>query len=300
VSCTIEDIGMLVTTLRHWRREKDRLLVQEVLEQFDAKLTGARIQMQVDANGGLTNFDVEGIAASNERERSIQETVRQIISRVMAGFHLRIPDHAQRGGQFVEYKSELMDLPSLTSSRGSSTMVHLVTPDRPQKGLQLVQTVGEGVASVSIPTSAPDPFKQSLLSDDGTAGVTEASLGSAGGSNVAPPEDDPEVMGSTDATESGVDATYMLKATGVALFDKDNGIMTERVWSCHGFPTASSAGGTTTPPYRNVGRIQLLGSADKPDVGPTRQVAWPTREREMSELPAWIDIESMPDDRGPG
>jgi hypothetical protein len=103
-----------------------------------------------------------------------------------------------------------------------------------------------------------------------------------------------------DGSESASEITYTLKATGVALFEKETGIMTERVWACHGFPTASSANGLRTPPYRNVGRMQLLGSGDKPDVGPTRQVAWPTREREMNELAPWVDIESMPGDSSPG
>lgn len=291
VSCEIEDIGILATSQRHWRRDKDRQMVQEILDQIDAKITGARVQMQVDLHGGLNNFDIEGIDASNDREREIQETLRQIVSRVMVGFHLRIPDHAQRGGQFVEYRSELMDLPSLTSSRGTSTLVHLVTPDRPRKGLQLLQTVGEGVASVSLPVATTtDPFHASL-EDPGTLASSDEGGGMSGKGALSAEAPD----GATaDEQESTAEITYALKATGVALFEKETGIMTERVWACHGFPTASSANGMRTPPYRNVGRMRLLGTEEKPDVGPTRQVAWPTRERDMSHLPPWIDIESMP------
>ena len=65
--------------------------------------------------------------------------------------------------------------------------------------------------------------------------------------------------------------------------------MTERVWATHGSPTASSAGGTFNNPFRNIGRIQMLGKTDQPDVGPTRQLACPGNP--MEGLPTWTDLE---------
>lgn len=291
VSCAIEDIGILAASEREWKREKDREKVQLVLDQLDAKLTGAQVQMQVVEDGGITNFDIEGLDTSNERERLIQESLRQVVNRVMAGFHLRIPDHAQRGGQFVEYNNELMDLPSDTGARGSTTMVHLVTPDRPKAGLQLVQTVGEGTISSVLPSFVVEnPFHEF---DDTSGSATSGGGGSLGSGAAAPTVEAP-----TDArqTVEAVEVTYTMKATGVALFEKATGIMTERVWACTGRATAGSAGGVDTGPYRNVGRIQMLGTGDKPDVGPTRQVAWPGRQ--MVGLDPWVDIETMPSDAG--
>lgn len=285
VSCEIEDVGVVVTTQRQWRREKDRANVQAILDETDAKLTGMKVQMQVDESGGITNFDLEGLTADNEREREIQESLRQVISRMMAGFHLRIPDHAQRSGQWVEYHSELMDLPSLTASRGSTTMVHQVTP---YQGLQIVQTLGEGTISVNLPNYTKNVFSTSALTDGATLG--------AGESAEAPETGSPE-LGGTTGSESTLELVYGMNATGVAIFRKADGIMSERVWLVTGHPTSSSAGGTVTAPFENAGRILMLGEHDKPDVGPSKQVAWPGRT--MEGLDPWISIETVPTSAGP-
>jgi hypothetical protein len=289
VSCEIEDIGLLVTTFRQWRRERDREVVQKVLDEIDAKLTGLDIQMQVDESGGVTNFDLEGLVADNSRERNIQEGLRQVVSRMMAGFHLRIPDHGQRSGQWVEYHSELMDVPSLTSSRGSSTLVHLVSPIK--DGLQLVQTVGEGSAAVNLPS-----YSQEIFSTSQTTEAMEMSSGKSGGvsgSSAEAPETNPIPQSQGPGVESDIEATFSMKASGVAIFRKSDGIMSERVWVVTGMPTAGAGGGTMSAPFANKGRIQMLGENDRPDVGASKQVAWPGRV--MTGLDPWISIETMPE-----
>jgi hypothetical protein len=293
VSCEIEDVGLLVTTFRQWRRERDREVVQKVLDELDAKLTGLDIQMQVDETGGVTNFDLEGLVADNSRERNIQESLRQVVSRMMAGFHLRIPDHAQRAGQWIEYHSELMDIPSLTSSRGSSTMVHLVTPYK--DGLQIVQTVGEGSASVNLPSYSKEVFSTSRTSEavEVDSGKS-AGFGAVGGATADAPELNPIPSSDGPGTESDIEATFAMKASGVAVFRKSDGIMSERVWVVTGMPTASAGGGTLSAPFANKGRIQMLGENDRPNVGSSMQVAWPGRA--MTGLEPWISIEAMPEE----
>lgn len=290
VTCKIEDIALLATTIRNWKRERDRAMVEEVLAEIDAKLTGKVVQLQVDENGGVTNFDLEGIETSNERERQNQETLRQVITRTMAGFHLRIPDHAQRSGQWVEYNSELMDMPSLTSSRGSTTMVHQVSP---YKGNQIVQTVGEGIVSANLPNrrTVEEGIAESAISDSG-AGVTRASIGNAGGGAPSTGPQEISTVNDRVGAELAVEMTYKLGASGVAVFRKDDGIMTERVWTVEGTATASSAMGVDTGPFRNAGRIRILGQDEPVDVGPTGQVAWPGRE--MEGLPKWVPLETLP------
>jgi len=286
VGCKIEDLGIRATTHNRSRSERDRAMVQRVLDEIDAKLTGVAVQMQVDKKGGVTNFDLEGIQSDNLRERQIQESLRQVLSRVMAGFHLRIPDHAQRSGQWVEMNSELMDMPSLSASRGSTTLVHVVSP---YKENQLVQTVGEGSVAVKIPVFAEREGLGDVGSFDSgpnTSGGGEGLSPSTVAANAAP--DDGEILLRNGGSESDLEITYTMSATGVALFEKSTGIMTERVWACHGVPTASS-GVISGSPFRNVGRITMLGDDDKPDVGPTVQVAYPGQVREGLE--PWIDLE---------
>ena len=86
-------------------------------------------------------------------------------------------------------------------------------------------------------------------------------------------------------------ATYDMSVTGVAIFEKSTGIMTERVWTVHGSPTASAGSDVQLPPYKNVGRIQMLGANDRPNVGSSRQVALPGKE--IEGLDPWISLESI-------
>jgi len=289
VSCEIEDIGLLVSSQRRARREKDREMVEEVLAEIDEKLTGLRVQMQVDFKGGVTNLDLEGIVARNDRQRLIQESLRQIVRRVTAGFHLRIPDHAQREGRWIEYNSELMQLPSATASRGSTTLVHLVTP---YEGLQIVQMIGEGTTVASIPVAAAE---DSPFGDSSGQGAEISGGGDGGGGfgpvselSVASPDAGAVALASF-GNGGGIELPYSMHATGVAIFDRSNGVMRERVWAAHGFATASAAGGAGGPPFRNVGRLVQIVGDDHPSVGPTTQVALPGKT--IEGLPSWIPID---------
>ena len=270
IGCQIEDIGLLVTSLRQWRRDRDRARVQSVIDEIDAKLTGLRIQLQVDDHGGVTNIDLEGLETRTQRERTVEESLRQVVSRMVAGFHLRIPDHAQRSGGWVEYSSNLMQIPSITGSRGSVMVQHTVTR---QEGLQIVQTVGKGGTTIDLPIIDHDYVWQS--------GPNGEDAGS------------PQILGLVRTEGSSVEATWAMQAVGVAVFERETGIMSERVWLVTGLPTASAGQGTQLPPYRNAGRLTQLGEADRPAVGPTRQVAPPGRP--IDGLPGWVSIETFPE-----
>lgn len=285
VMCEIEDIGLQTMTVRHFKREKDREIAQRVIDQVDAKLTGAKIQLQVDFKGGVNNVDLEGFTARNERERMINENLRQLLLRMVAGFHMKIPDHAQREGQWIEYNSSLMSLPSLTASRGSTTMVHTVSR---HPGYQLVQTLGQGTSATKLPNFEADNPEFDTIGEASDIG----GFGPDGSMPDAPDMGIPTVGGGS-GRESEVEVTYTFDTTGVAIFERETGVMTERVWVTTGSPTASSAGGTFNNPFRNVGRVQMLGQTDQPDVGPSQQVAWPGQE--MDGLPSWVFLEVAPD-----
>jgi hypothetical protein len=272
--CEIEDIGILATSVRNFAKERDRERVQRVLDEIDATLTGAKLQLQVDVKGGVNNVDIEGLTARNERERTNHESLRQLLLRALAGFHLRIPDHAQREGQWYEYGSTLMMLPSMAASRGSSTMVHTVSLHRGEGyAYQLVQTMGHGVSQVNLPNV--DLSRPATTTPPKVSSATER-------------VEIVEVVGN----ESSVELTYALDVTAVAVFERETGVMTERVWATRGSPTASSGSGTLNNPFRNVGKLRLLGADERPDVGPTGQVSWPMQT--MEGLHPWVDLDVMP------
>lgn len=294
VMCEIEDVGIMATSVRRWKREKDRERVEAVLQEIDAKLTGAKIQMQVDFKGGVNNVDLEGLVANNQREREINETLRQLLLRVVSAFHMKIPDHAQRSGQWYEYNSNLMKLPSVTAPRGSTTMAHTVSRHNADGyQYQLVQTLGQGTVAVNLPNfNASNPGQQAFGSDSATS--LDGGTGGVGSNGGTPDPGGAVPVGNSNfaAKELDVEATYKIDHTGVAVFERDSGIMTERVWSSRGTPTASSAGGTLNNVFLNVGRIKMLGQGDVVDVGRTGQVAWPFHP--MEGLPNWVSIEEVP------
>lgn len=292
VSCEIEDIGILATSLDRWRRKRDRELVDGVLQEIDAKLTGMKIQLQTDFRGAVTNIDLEGLSARNERERVIQESLRQIVSRLVAGFHLKIPNQAQKSGEWVEYSSALMQIPSNTASQGSTLLKHVVSR---QGDLQIVQTVGRGSSQIFLPLNLVNAEFPHIADDmaaqqgaDGASGYESAQADE--GAEAA--DDGTGHWGNLQVTqESDIPATWDMTARGVAVFDRNTGIMSERVWVVNGVPTASSGQGTQLPPFYNAGRLQLLGEADRPDVGATKQVAPPGRA--IEGLDPWSPIDTF-------
>jgi len=294
VMCEIEDFGMLATSVRRWKREKDRERVQRILDEVDAKLTGAKIQLQVDFKGGVNNVDLEGILADNQRQRDINENLRQLLLRVVAGFHMKIPDHAQRKGQWYEYNSNLMDLPSLSSSRGSTTMAHTVSR-HVSNGYQyqLVQTLGQGTTQVNIPNWNANAMTQQSFGGDGVSNMDRASGDGASSGESAFGSGPGSANPNFTSKESAVEATYKLDTTGVAVFERETGILTERVWATYGTPTASSAGGTLNNMFRNIGQLTMIGKDEAPSVGPTGQVSWPFQEP-MEGLHAWKDLDVAP------
>jgi hypothetical protein len=263
-------------------------------------LTEVELQLHVDSRGGVGHVDIEGLDARNERERQAREEMRQLMKRIMAGFHLRIPDQAQEPGQVMERHSELMAVPSLTGNLGSSTLVHTVSR---WNGHHLVQTTGKGTATASVPIPqveseremrTGDEEQYDLMNDgkgddlqrqtlaDQVLSVKILSLDDAPAKPIprAPPPDElaqpPRRAPNADDGILDMDLTYALTASGVALYEHDTGVLFERVWTVEGHPTASSAGGgVNTVPFRNTGHLLRLGDDEHPDLGPTTQVSPP-------------------------
>jgi hypothetical protein len=226
VRCTIEDISLVAMTSRPG---SDDL---RVLQEADAAMTGAQLQLQVTANGGVPNVGLEGFTPQNERDRRREEQYRQLLSRIILPFHLGLPPAIADGVTWYEYNSRLMTMPSATGAAGSTELAHFMDVF---EGKLLVQTIGEGLVS-------PEGGWEGLGTDAGT--------GMAVG--VTRPVD-----------------MYEIELHGVAIFDIDTGIMSERIWAFGGGLTASSPNLLRALKYGHRGHLKLLGSTDGPDLGPT-------------------------------
>jgi hypothetical protein len=151
VSCVLEDFAMKASIEYTKGKPKRVDKAQAILDQIDQKLTGASLQLQVVEDGRVTNIQLEGLSSRNSRERGIEETLRQVLSRMAVGFDLRL----RRGnnlteGTWLEYNSSLMGMPSPygTSSSGSSMVKHYLNRF---DGHVIVQTIGQGMVSLNFP-----------------------------------------------------------------------------------------------------------------------------------------------------
>jgi hypothetical protein len=239
IDCTVEDFGLQVVA----HDQDDPSRVQSILDEYDRALSGSYVELQVADDGRVTNIDLEGLRQGNDREQAISETLRQVMSRVIVGYEMKLRRHNDlTEGVWVEYNSKLLAMPARGSisgytreaaTRGTSTLVHKLAR---REGHLVVESRGRGISA-------------------------------------------------TDTDQ------FQMEYSGVAVYDERDGFMTERVWALSGAPTA---GGASTASgagfaYHHVGRLMMLGEADHPDVGPTRQVSAPGIEHPI--LPPWRPLE---------
>lgn len=237
VSCRIEDVGLQVVV-----NESPKFMhVGDIIDEMDAKLSGARVQLQVRDNGRVTNIDLEDVPPPrNRRERQVNEALRQVLSRIVVGFDMKLRKaNFLSTGQWVETKSALLSMPSATLSPANGLIVHQLNGYR---GHIVVQTKGEG--------------------------------------QIAMVGDDPSA-----------DINYTAELNGVAIYDEDEGFMTERVWSMQAEQTASTFQefGMTQGVYSHSGALRMLGEKERVDVGPTREVRTPTAGR-LPGLDLWEPV----------
>lgn len=151
VSCKIEDFAMLAAVSERTVTEKDIARAQRVLDEIDAKLTGATLQLQVAHDGRVNNLALEGVPKANRRQSEMHETLRQVLSRVIVGFDLKLRKYNQLNeGKWHEYNTKLMSMPvppSIPASQGSSLVVHYINP---YKGHTIVQSIGKGLVNLEI------------------------------------------------------------------------------------------------------------------------------------------------------
>jgi len=138
VRCRIEDVGIQAASVDPKYKHTEK-----ILQEFDAKLSGASVQLQVKDNGRVVNIDLEGVPnPRNQRERQNAETLRQLLSRLVVGFDMKLRKaNYLSTGQWVEYRSALLSMPSSTLTPASGTVVHQLNG---YNGHTVVQTKGQG------------------------------------------------------------------------------------------------------------------------------------------------------------
>jgi hypothetical protein len=262
VLCDIEEVSLRAVMFESFNEH-----VTDILTELDNDLTNAKLRLYVTDDGKIDNVDFEGFEANNRRELIRRENARQIFVRLMASFHMKLPrSSSMHEGQWVEYDSPLFLLP---------------TP-------QIVEdsTVSRGGDSTSSSAGT-------------TAPVNFASMGGSHVLNQLDKYKGQLVVQSvgkatiSDGSESDESANYYsVKFDGVAIYDPNSGVMTERVYALRGKATASSAladgfGGAF---YYHTGRVRMIEETTKVDVGPTGRSAKPNATATPGLL-TWVPIE---------
>ena len=157
ILCDIERLGLQVVA---WRGDQNRIERNDsILKEIHSRMAGKTLQMQVTKNGRVSNIQLEGIDARNSKERAINESCRQLLMRLVAGFDMKLRrQNFLKTGQWVEYNSPLFDLPGASrANMGGALVVHQLDP---YKGHIVVQSVGKG--SVAVVGEADSSFAMNM------------------------------------------------------------------------------------------------------------------------------------------
>lgn len=135
VRCTVEDLALSAAGMA-----QEQGLLQPILDELDGTLTGSVVQLQVRADGRLSNIDLEEVDRLNRRVGRMNENLRLVVSRAFAGFDLPLPVGEEKA--WPQYDLWLMRAPAADGSTGASEVVHGVV--RREAGLLWLQSEGRG------------------------------------------------------------------------------------------------------------------------------------------------------------
>jgi hypothetical protein len=122
LACTIDDASATGVT---YPSERGRM--QKVLEEMDAKLTGASLDLVMRPDGRLRTIRLVTTRlqlSQNQRTRSTDEALRTLVVRAVSAFDVDIPDAGFEEGGWPQYESTLLTLPTLQGTAGGGELVH--------------------------------------------------------------------------------------------------------------------------------------------------------------------------------
>ena len=228
ITCRIEDVAILAAALPGDQKTEGRDLLGPILAEMDENLSKASLSFVLRDDGRVSNVVIEGLDRPNRRVSLMNENLRQVLMRSMAGFDLQLPDHGDgREGIWAQRESLLLQAPNQSGNFGGSETLHRV--HEVAGDVAVIVTSGRGLVS-------------------------------------------PMTRYSDSPTDS-----FDTRVEGAAAFDTKEGVLRERVWTVSGTPTASSAlsEGLAGLGYYQHGTLKLLAEGEKPDVGPSAEMAPP-------------------------
>ena len=188
-----------------------------------------------------------------------------------------------------ERNGPLFRVPSAPQANTASNQVHVGqrVDDR-----MVIQTVTQGVATVSIPYQAWE-----LNSGTKVARELSQDVNLEGGGGLSTPDGDTSTTISggklqnngAQAVSSTPEARVFLgNLQSITIIDESNGTMLERLWTVVGQSTANSIGSTQGVNVWYNGHLRRLGPAEEIDIGTSVLVHQP--ETAIEGLDAWTPL----------
>ncbi|MFM2160747.1 MAG: hypothetical protein RLZZ383_259, partial [Pseudomonadota bacterium] len=107
VHCDVRDLGLQAVVF-----DAVAPHALEVLEEYDRKISEADLILFASDDGRINDIGFEGFEASNNRELTQREGARQLMLRLISGFHMKVPKPENTyDGQWVEHNPALLRLP---------------------------------------------------------------------------------------------------------------------------------------------------------------------------------------------
>lgn len=251
VACSPERVALAVVTTDQWQRKSDREVVDQVVDDVRKTMLQGQVRLRVRDHGAAH-------VLHNPAQLGDTSIGTHLLQRVFDGFQLDLPEEGFRDGvQWVSDDEPLLRLRAGLESFGAEEVVHTGSAYR---GTQLIQTLGRA-------------RKSTVVGHTGRKGAQPTREGRFRASYDANQE-----MKIPLPEEILIQRTLQLEA--VAILDRELGYVTERVW------TVSGSGIV----LERMGRLQLLGDTDQPDLGFSGQVSPPGDPR--PHLPAWQPLEA--------
>ncbi|MBT3221172.1 MAG: hypothetical protein HN348_18985 [Proteobacteria bacterium] len=120
LDCLVDDVGLRAASL-----QGDTGLLPPILEEMDAKLTGATIKIRLKNDGRVVQMEMADQDQLNRRVSQMNENLRLVMARVVAGFDLQLPPKGvARDGAWAQYQNMLLQAPSTQGRTGASEVVH--------------------------------------------------------------------------------------------------------------------------------------------------------------------------------
>jgi hypothetical protein len=122
LACTYDDVALHAKPVRI-----DRGQLQAVLDEMDQNFKVAVAQVILDNDGRVKSLSLENLEGRNQRYREVEEIMRLVTQRALAGLDLHLPKNGDDGGKVWGQKVSLaMAYAKSTGSSGRIALTSLV------------------------------------------------------------------------------------------------------------------------------------------------------------------------------